>query len=239
MNQLMRQATLGALTSSLLHDVSSMMQTLSVALADVTALAADGATPMLTEAIAEAGAAGEEAIQLFVQMRKFIRDGEVALRPVRADRLVSRAVRLAGGYVRERAQLRVGELPTSTFRSPSRYFSRCSSTSCATRRTPPRAMASSIARQAHRDRGDFTVVDDGPGVAPEIADYMFEPFASTTHGGTGLGLAISAYVVQLLGGRINYRRDADRGACFTVSLPRTPSDETPTGRLARAGTVGD
>jgi signal transduction histidine kinase len=59
----------------------------------------------------------------------------------------------------------------------------------------------------------------GPGVAPEIADTMFEPFASTTNGGTGLGLAISAYVMQMLSGRINYRKMPDRGACFTVKLP--------------------
>ena len=66
----------------------------------------------------------------------------------------------------------------------------------------------------------FSVIDDGPGVAPEIADYMFEPFASTSHEGTGLGLAISAYVMQMCRGRISYRKDPARGACFSVALPR-------------------
>ena len=61
--------------------------------------------------------------------------------------------------------------------------------------------------RVHATEVVFIVIDDGPGVAPEIADYMFEPFASTTHEGTGLGLAISAYVMQLLGGRISYRQD--------------------------------
>ena len=67
----------------------------------------------------------------------------------------------------------------------------------------------------------FVVTDDGPGVAPEIADTMFEPFASTTNGGTGLGLAIAAYVMQMLDGRINYRKAPGRGACFTITLPVT------------------
>jgi len=66
----------------------------------------------------------------------------------------------------------------------------------------------------------FSVIDDGPGVSAEIADYMFEPFASTSHEGTGLGLAISAYVTQMCGGRISYRKDPERGACFSVALPR-------------------
>jgi signal transduction histidine kinase len=74
---------------------------------------------------------------------------------------------------------------------------------------------------ADGDEVSFTIVDDGPGVAAEIADSMFEPFASATHGGTGLGLAISAYVVQLLHGRISYQRDATRGACFAVAVPRS------------------
>jgi C4-dicarboxylate-specific signal transduction histidine kinase len=55
-------------------------------------------------------------------------------------------------------------------------------------------------------------------VAAEIADTMFEPFASTTREGTGLGLAISAYVMQMLEGRISYRRAPERGACFTVAI---------------------
>ena len=35
-----------------------------------------------------------------------------------------------------------------------------------------------------------------------------------------LGLAISAYVMQMLEGRISYRRDPERGACFVVAIPR-------------------
>jgi signal transduction histidine kinase len=69
------------------------------------------------------------------------------------------------------------------------------------------------------DHLEFVVTDDGPGVASEIADTMFEPFASTTANGTGLGLAMAAYVMENLGGRIRYRKVPNRGACFTVSLP--------------------
>jgi signal transduction histidine kinase len=73
----------------------------------------------------------------------------------------------------------------------------------------------------------FVVTDDGPGVPPEIADYMFEPFASNTSEGTGLGLAIAAYVMQMLGGKISYRKDATRGACFSATLPRRAPEPPP------------
>jgi CheY-like chemotaxis protein len=97
MNQLMRQATLGALTSSLLHDLASTMQALNAALSEITLHG--GKVPEISEAVVDANAAGEEAVQLFVQMRKFIRDGEVRVRPISVSRLVERAVKLAGRRV--------------------------------------------------------------------------------------------------------------------------------------------
>jgi signal transduction histidine kinase len=73
----------------------------------------------------------------------------------------------------------------------------------------------------------FVVTDDGPGVPAEIADFMFEPFASNTNETTGLGLAIAAYVMQMLGGKISYHRDPTRGACFTVTMPRPAAEPAP------------
>ena len=220
MNQLMRQATVGALTSALLHDLASTMQSLSGALADVTTFAGTGA-PELADALAEANSAGNEAVELFVQMRKFIRDGEVALRPVPVKRLMDRVTRLAGSYVRQRATLRIPALPAIEVNASETLFLQ--------------VLVNLLRNAAHASPAGgvvdvkilvsdtevvFSITDDGPGVAPEIADTMFEPFASTTHEGTGLGLAISAYVMQMCGGRISYRKDPERGACFSVSLPR-------------------
>jgi signal transduction histidine kinase len=225
-NHLMRQATLGALTSSLLHDLASHMQALSTALSDVQVLSEEAQIPGLGEAVADANSAGEEAVQLFVQMRKFIRAGEVALKPVRLDKMVQRAVRLAGGYVRERAQLRVGEIPGACIMVAEPLFLQVlvNLVRNAANASPPHGIVDVKVRAAASEV-ILTVTDDGPGVATEIADYMFEPFASTTHEGTGLGLAISAYVMQLLSGRISYRRAEGRGACFTVTLPITTATE--------------
>ncbi|MCX5742172.1 MAG: ATP-binding protein [Proteobacteria bacterium] len=220
-NHLMRQATLGALTSSLLHDLASTVQAMSAALGDLTIAVDEHDTAMLTEAAADARAAGEEIVQLFVQMRRFIRDGEVTTKPIRIIDLVQRAGRLAGGYVRERAQLRVAELPDATVVVSEPLFLQVLANLLrnAANASPTHGIVD-LKVVANDDEVVFTVIDDGPGVAPGIADQMFEAFASNTAEGTGLGLAISAYVMQLVGGRIAYRRAADRGACFTVSLPR-------------------
>jgi signal transduction histidine kinase len=219
-NHLMRQATLGALTSSLLHDLASTMQSLSVALGEVSFLG-ESSIPGLGEAVADASAAGEEAVQLFVQMRKFIRAGEVALKPVLISRVIQRATRLAGGYVRERAKLVTGEIPPVEVAVAEPLFLQVLVNLMRNAaNASPQGGVVDVKVRATETEILISVIDDGPGVAPEIADYMFEPFASTTHEGTGLGLAISAYVMQLLGGRISYRRAEGRGACFMVSLPR-------------------
>ncbi|MDR3457574.1 MAG: ATP-binding protein [Verrucomicrobiae bacterium] len=64
------------------------------------------------------------------------------------------------------------------------------------------------------------IEDTGPGIAPEIADRLFQPFA--THGktkGTGLGLSICKKIVEDHGGRISVRGEPGRGAIFSFTLP--------------------
>jgi signal transduction histidine kinase len=72
-----------------------------------------------------------------------------------------------------------------------------------------------------RDRAVVTEIEDtGPGVAPEVAGQLFQPF--TTHGkahGTGLGLSICRKIVEDHGGRIAARSEPGRGAVFAFTLP--------------------
>jgi len=62
------------------------------------------------------------------------------------------------------------------------------------------------------------VSDDGPGVAPEIAARLFEPFATGKATGTGLGLAIARRIVERHGGSLRFLPLA-HGACFEARLP--------------------
>jgi two-component system, NtrC family, sensor kinase len=73
------------------------------------------------------------------------------------------------------------------------------------------------------------VSDDGPGIAPEIAQHLFEPFSTTKPAGkgTGLGLAVTHTIVEALGGSISAGNGDEAGAWFEVRLPLAPRSARP------------
>ena len=74
---------------------------------------------------------------------------------------------------------------------------------------------------------DIMVSDNGPGLAPEERDAVFERFhravprtsAGADGSGTGLGLAIVRWIALLHGGSVRAESNEPTGARFVVSLP--------------------
>lgn len=67
---------------------------------------------------------------------------------------------------------------------------------------------------------EIAIVDNGPGVDPELVDSIFEPFVSSKLHGQGLGLALVRKMVRDMGGRITHERDDDsRQTIFRLHLP--------------------
>ncbi|MCS6951691.1 MAG: ATP-binding protein [Bryobacterales bacterium] len=72
------------------------------------------------------------------------------------------------------------------------------------------------------------VQDTGPGIAPEVRDQLFQPFASFgKKGGLGLGLALARQTVLDHGGEMWAESEPGRGARFYVRLPLEPRDASP------------
>jgi two-component system sensor histidine kinase KdpD len=102
----------------------------------------------------------------------------------------------------------------------------------AARYTP---QGSTVTMRAWRDGGEvrMQLIDDGPGIAPELTERIFEKFyrapqarlqADHQRAGTGLGLAICRGFIEAMGGRITAANRADRsGAVFTIALPVGPA----------------
>ena len=98
----------------------------------------------------------------------------------------------------------------------------------ALRHTPDDA-AVRVRVAADGDSATLEVADDGPGLEPDAAAKVFEPFyradASRTRqtGGAGLGLAIVEAIVEAHGGTVTLRTAPGAGATFTVRLPLASS----------------
>lgn len=72
------------------------------------------------------------------------------------------------------------------------------------------------------------IIDDGPGIPPDIAAEVFEPFVSGRENGTGLGLALVSKIIAAHDGWIEVDQRPGR-TIFRVSLPMAPA---PAGKTA-------
>lgn len=65
----------------------------------------------------------------------------------------------------------------------------------------------------------LSVVDNGPGIAPDVLERVFEPFFTTRAQGTGLGLAIALGVARAHGGTIEAQSVLAAGTEFVLIVP--------------------
>jgi signal transduction histidine kinase len=70
----------------------------------------------------------------------------------------------------------------------------------------------------------MTVSDQGPGIAKDDLQVLFQPFgrgrsAAALAEGTGMGLYVVKQIVEAHGGRIDVQSELGHGATFRVRLP--------------------
>ncbi|MGC2782009.1 MAG: ATP-binding protein, partial [Bradyrhizobium sp.] len=66
---------------------------------------------------------------------------------------------------------------------------------------------------------EIGVLDNGPGIAPDLAQRLFEPLTTSKDEGLGLGLPICASIIESHGGRIWVHSRAPGATEFRLSLP--------------------
>jgi len=60
------------------------------------------------------------------------------------------------------------------------------------------------------------IIDNGPGISPDVMDRIFDPFFTTREQGSGLGLAISQKLVNQLDGTLTVHSNPDKGTTVTI-----------------------
>ena len=86
------------------------------------------------------------------------------------------------------------------------------------------------------DQVEFSVMDRGHGIAPDLLEKLFEPFFSTKSEGMGMGLNICRSIVEFHHGRLWAVPNPAGGTIFRFTLPR--SGALATGEPAPAETTG-
>ncbi|MGQ0627792.1 MAG: sensor histidine kinase, partial [Phycisphaerales bacterium] len=136
--------------------------------------------------------------------------------------LLSNAVKFTGDAAEGRAEALTtaregatsGEGPPSTVLVPALVTLRIE-----------RLLARAAGGAAEQGKVRISVLDTGPGIAPEFQEIIFEKFTQLSRGlnrtsaGTGLGLAICRELTALLQGEIQVESALGRGAMFSVILP--------------------
>lgn len=78
-----------------------------------------------------------------------------------------------------------------------------------------------VVRMAREPRGmvGVEVSDSGPGVPPELAPRIFDPYFTTKRSGLGMGLMISRTIVESHGGALRHLRQRNGSTTFRFTLP--------------------
>jgi two-component system, LuxR family, sensor kinase FixL len=71
----------------------------------------------------------------------------------------------------------------------------------------------------------ISVADTGTGVAPDVAEQLFQPFVTTKRQGMGVGLSISRTIVEAHGGEIWLEPNPEGGTVFHFTLRAVSKEE--------------
>ena len=230
-----RISEMGTLATSLAHELNQPLTAIAnyvEAAREMLEKVPDEETlEILREALSETAAQSVRAGQIVRRLRDFISRGETERRIESLRRLVTEASALAlvggGGTdleVEVRLEPSVDRVLVDRIQIQQVILNLI--------RNAIEAMEGRQNPRLHitSERGNdgmlcVTVADNGPGLAPEIEERLFEPFRSTKESGLGLGLSISATIVEAHGGRIWADRSKMGGTAFHFTIIDEESEE--------------
>jgi two-component system sensor kinase FixL len=235
---LSRLASMSQMATMLAHELSQPLSAVATYLASLRRLAVEelGASPLFEELAGKAIEQSERASEIVRHLRIFIAKGEADRRPADVNEVVHEAITIGLVDVNlrgiETTIHLVPDLPKvliERIQIEQVVINLLRNAADALQDSDERRLQVETALNAGMVA--IRVIDTGPGIAPEIAERLFQPFATTKSTGLGLGLSICREIVEAHGGQLRVEASNPRGAIFTVTLPA--ADEAPSGAPAR------
>ncbi|WP_418318210.1 sensor histidine kinase [Piscinibacter sakaiensis] len=237
-----RLATVGEMASLLSHELNQPLAAISsyaagsMNLLGETTLEPD-AVPMLRQAIERIAAQAERAGKVIKSVHDFVRRRQQLREPVRVEALIEAVLPLMRLQARKsgaRIEVAINSgLPRvvcdRTMVEQVLLNLTRNGIQAMEEATPLEQRELLIrVRSSHPLWVTFSVIDRGPGIAPEIAQRLFTPFFTTRSEGMGLGLSLCRTVIEQHGGALDHERisshrseagDAGPATEFRFTLP--------------------
>ncbi len=226
---LSRVAMLGQLSGSIAHELNqpltAILSNAQAALRFMNAKSVD--MEALQETLRDIVADDQRAGEIIRRLRSLFQRGESRSEALSVNTLVSDVVALLRSDLVSRnvaisTELSAGLPPVDGDRVQlQQLLFNLVFNACEAMVDLPPAVRTLLIRTAQVDERTVvvSVVDAGPGVAPDQQQRIFEPFFSTKPLGIGLGLVISSSIVTAHGGRLWCTNNEGRGATFSFTLP--------------------
>jgi PAS domain S-box-containing protein len=237
LRQAQKMEAIGQLTGGIAHDFNNIL----TSIVGYVTLAAEhetvAADPKAAGYLEQATRSSRRARDLIQQMLTFSRGQRGERRPVDLRRLVAESARLLHSSMPATLDLEVSSgvevPPVSVDRTQAEQvlLNLCINARDAVagqgkvrigvRRARHAAVCASCRGVVDGDFVELAVSDDGPGIAPELLERIFEPFFSTKEvgKGSGMGLAMVHGIVHDHGGHLVVDTRPGAGATFRVLFP--------------------
>lgn len=233
-----RLATVGEMASLLSHELNQPLAAIasyaagSLNLLEAGTQADDETLAMLRQAAQRIAEQAERAGRVIKSVHDFVRRREQAREAVRADVLfesVMPLVRLQARKSGTRIEVELPDPPPRVVCDRTMVeqvllnLTRNGIQAMETATDAVQRVLTLKAQQTHPRWVSFSVVDRGPGIAPEVAARLFTPFFTTRSEGMGLGLSLCRTVIEQHGGALDFVNLAGSGAGagteFRFTLP--------------------
>jgi len=224
LSQASRLGTIGQITAGVAHEINQPVAAIRGFAENAGTFLDRGDPGKARDNIGTIVALTERIAAIIAELRSFARRSTPALGPVEIARVIDGALLLVGDRIREHGVTveRVGEAPGMRCIADRVRLEQIlvnllqNALDALAGRPDPRI------RIETRDEGDIaiTVADNGPGIAPDVADNLFTPFVTGKADGLGLGLGIARDIAREFGGALDSVASPLGGAAFRLEVRR-------------------
>ncbi|MBI3512460.1 MAG: PAS domain S-box protein [Proteobacteria bacterium] len=227
-----RLSTMGQMASALAHELNQpLTAVINYAQASRRLLGAgageDKLSPIIDKMVGQANRAG----QIIRRLRDFLEKGETDRRLESINKVVEEATALAlvgvkatGVKIRIEIAADLPRVMIDKIQIQQVVLNLVRNAVEAMEHAERRELAIITALNDDREI-ETAVIDSGPGLAPEVAAQLFQPFVSTKAKGMGLGLSICRTIIEAHGGRLAAGAQPDGGTAFRFTLPPGQADD--------------